>query len=292
MASSIAFFEATADGLFTPTQFSRSLWAPGTLNGPAVCAIAARDVELEFSRPGFRPARFTIDLFKAARQAPTATRSRLVRDGRRISVAETEVVQYPGDRGGDADAEIVVARATTVFLQESQSPPGERWSRPEEESTFHPPTAAPDDLMPWFSVDDPDRDPDAPAWNQDMGSNQTPHRKRLWTRSAPPVVGEELTPFQRAVTSAESTSLVSNWGSTGIGFINCDLTVALSRLPGGERVGIETDTHIEDDGISVSTATLYDVQGPFGTGIVTAVNNSAAQIDFTTADTTGRYKEA
>ena len=46
------------------------------------------------------------------------------------------------------------------------------------------------------------------------------------------------------------------------------------------ELGIEADNHITADGISVGTATLYDRKGPFGTGMVTAVSNAAAQIDF------------
>ena len=34
------------------------------------------------------------------------------------------------------------------------------------------------------------------------------------------------------------------------------------------------------DGIAVGTATLFDNQGAFGSGLVTAVANPAAQIDF------------
>ena len=110
--------------------------------------------------------------------------------------------------------------------------------------------------------------------------------------AAPAVVGAELTPFVRAAISAESTSLICNWGTTGIGFINCDLTVALSRLPRGDRIGVEADSHAEHDGISASTAGLYDVDGMWGVGMVTAVNNAAAEIDFTNVDLRGRYREA
>ena len=51
-------------------------------------------------------------------------------------------------------------------------------------------------------------------------------------------------------------------------------------LPEGAELGIEADSHITADGISVGTATLYDRKGPYGTGMVTAVSNPAAQIDF------------
>ncbi|MGC4933546.1 acyl-CoA thioesterase domain-containing protein [Gordonia sp. DT30] len=300
--SDVAFFRPDSDGRVTPLPYARSLWAPGTLNGPAVCALAAHTAESEFAEPGFRAARFTIDLFKVAREAPTETRTRLLRAGGRIRVAEVDVVQYPDDTPGsgtsEGGAEVVVARATTVFLRESQNPPGQRWQRPAQASTFHPPAGPIDDYAPRFSSDAADTDAadtgaaEVGDWDDDMRRHQNGLRKRVWTRAAPAVAGAELTPFVRAAISAESTSLIGNWGSSGIGFINCDLTVALSRLPRGERIGVEADTHTEHEGISVSTAGLYDVDGMWGVGMVTAVNNAAAEIDFTSVDLHGRYREA
>jgi hypothetical protein len=82
---------------------------------------------------------------------------------------------------------------------------------------------------------------------------------------------------------AEATSLVSNLGTHGIGYINGDLTVGLSRLPVDDWIGIQGDSHWASDGVSVGTATLFDHQGAFGSGMVTAVANPAAQIDFSKA---------
>ncbi|MBE7193948.1 thioesterase family protein [Gordonia polyisoprenivorans] len=284
--SDIAFFRPDTDGRVLPLAYARSLWAPGTLNGPAVCALAAHAAEQRIAEPGFRAARFTIDLFKAAREIPTSTRARVLRSGGRIRVAEVDVVQFPDDSA--AEAEVIVARATAVFLRESQNPPGQRWQRDAGARTFSPPTTAVDDWAPRFASDAAG----VGEWDSNMGNHQNGLRKRVWTRAAPAVVGAELTPFVRAAISAESTSLICNWGTTGIGFINCDLTVALSRLPRGDRIGVEADSHTEHDGISASTAGLYDVDGMWGVGMVTAVNNAAAEIDFTNVDLRGRYREA
>ncbi|GAB17045.1 hypothetical protein GOEFS_018_00770 [Gordonia effusa NBRC 100432] len=276
-----AFFEPSDDGRLYPTRYSHSLWAPNTLHGPAVCGVAARRAEAEFGRNGFRPARFTIDLFKAARTDPTDTVGRVVRDGGRIRVVEVDVVQYRAD----SPEPVTVGRSTTVFVRESTNPPGERWERPAEYPTG--PEVPADDLLSYFSrADDAD-----PVWSHDMSPMQAPVRKRLWTAGVPIVTNEPLTPFVRTVIAAESTSLVGNWGSGGIGFINCDLTVVLARLPHDGRVIVETDSHVEFDGISTSTASLYDASGQFATGAVVGVNNAAAEIDFTVVDTRERYAE-
>lgn len=286
--TTIAFFEPVDDpsgeARYRPTPFAASAWAADAVTGPAVCGLVALAVEAEYGTDEFLPARCTIELFKAARQEVTSTRNRVIRSGGRIRVVDTEIVQHPADGG-----EVVVARGTTVFLRTSVNPPGERWHRPAETVTFRPPTTTPDGLAPLFSSDSPDGA--LGEWDPTMANHQNGNRKRIWTRAAPLVRGTELTPFQRAVISAESASLMSNWGSEGIGFINCDLTVAISRLPQGERIGVEADHHVEHDGVSVSTTGLYDTDGMFGTALVTAVNNAASQIDFTTVDTTKRYRE-
>lgn len=277
----IAFYEPTDDDRLAPTSYSQSLWAPNTLHGPAVCGVAARSAESDFGRPGFRPARFTIDLFKAARTAPTTTEGRIIRDGGRIRVVEVDVVQFVDG----AATPVTVARSTTVFIREATNPPGRRWTRPAVEQVW--PDLPADDLRGYF------RDPDSPdaEWRRDMAPMQAPVRKRMSTAGVPVVAGEQLTPFLRAVLAAEATSLVGNWGAGGIGFINCDLTVVLARLPADTRVVVETDSHLEADGISSSTANLYDSHGQFGTGAVVGVNNAAASIDFTAVVAEERYAD-
>lgn len=249
------------------------------LHGPAVCGVAARFAETRYGREGFRPARFTIDLFKAARNRPTSAVGRIVRDGGRIRTVEVDVVQE-----GDGDDVVTVARSTTVFVRESANPPGQRWQRA---AVAPAATGVPaDDLAPYYSLAD-----DASSWTRDMTALQAPVRKRMSTALVPIVEDERLTPFQRTVLAAEATSLMGNWGSTGIGFINCDVTVVIVRLPDAGRITVETDSHLEADGISTSTANLYDSGGQFATGIVVGVNNAASEIDFTVIDPKERYAE-
>jgi len=269
----MSFFTVGDRGRYLPTDFAMGLWGPDALNGPAVCAIAAYAAEKAGSREGFAPARFTLELFKSARRLPMAATTTVLRDGHRIRVVEVSVIQYD-DTQKTGEQEILVARGNVVFLKKSSTnPPGERWERSPEASAFTPPAATSDNYRPWFRTDDQE-------WSQDMTQFQNSGRLSLWSRPFAAVSGEEPTPFQRAVTAAESSSLVTNIGDGGIGFINCDLTVALARLPEGVRVGLQTDTHIENDGLSVGTANLYDEHGPIGVGLVTALDNTRAMIDF------------
>lgn len=259
MSTRPAHFISDPDGVFHPTENARSLWGTDMLNGPAVVGLAAFTVERRFGVPGFLPARLTVDLFKAAKRLPTIVRTRLVRDGHRVRNAECDIIQ----------GEAIVARATLVQYRQSEPPPGEEWVR---EASFTPP-AATEARSYMIGSDDG-------GWDRSGGAHQNTSRKRFYHSPIDVVAGNDVTPFVRAVIVAEATSLVSNLGTRGIGYINGDLTVALCRLPQSESIGIEGDSHWASDGISVGSGTLYDDVGPFGTGLVTAVANPKAQIDF------------
>jgi hypothetical protein len=259
------FFSTTADGdgVFHPSESAMSRWGNESLNGPAVVGLAARSLEREFGLEEFLPARLTVDLFKAAHRAPTLVRTRLVRDGRRIRISECDVVQDG----------VVVARAGMVQYRLSGPPPGTEWVG---ETSFTPPVGVAGTAY-FVGSDDA-------GWKPSGAEHQNASRKRVYHRSIEVVENEAISPFVRTVVAAEATSLVTNMGTRGIGYINGDLTVGLSRLPAGDYVGVQADSHWCAEGISVGSATLFDDGGPFGTAMVTAIANPAAQIDFASED--------
>lgn len=254
------YFTATGDGVFTPTESAAGYWGEGLLSGPAVAGLAAFGLEERFGSEDFQPARFTVDLLKPARQAPTYLQTRLIRDGRRLRHAECDVIQ------GDW----IVARATLMQYLRSEEPGGGQWSAPAQ---FTAPAQATGDLVYVGS--------DQAGWSPMGEQHQNDSRKRAYYRGLDVVDGRTASPFVRSVIVAEAaTNLVVNLGTAGIGYINGDISVALSRLPVSEFLGVQADTHFSADGVSVGTATLFDDAGPFGTGMVTALANPAARIDF------------
>ena len=162
-----------------------------------------------------------------------------------------------------------VARAVLVQYRRGDPPRGREWT-PSANFTF---PAESDDL--WMKIASGDSD-----WSPAIAEHQNTEHKRVVHRTVDVVQDQSNSAFARAVMAAEATSLVTNLGSAGVGYINGDLTVALARLPEDEWIGIEAGSHSAADGISIGTATLFDRAGPFGTGLVTAVSNPAAQIDF------------
>ncbi|MFD6856339.1 acyl-CoA thioesterase domain-containing protein [Rhodococcus sp. NPDC060090] len=261
-------FFTDADGAYRPTKYAVSPWSSTMLAGPCVCGLIARELENRHGDDAMVPARLTVDLFKPVRNDEIRFTTTRVRDGKRIRVADALLMQ-----GDD-----VSARATVVFLRPSAQPPGEMWVR---EDRPEPPAETPADpetgfVFPtWFGSD---AHPE--GWSTNRAEHQNASRKRLWARQLPVVVGEEMSPFVRTATVGEATSLVTNWSDRGVGFINADLTLTLSRLPVGPEVGVEADHHISADGISVGTSVLFDRLGPFGSGTVTALADPHRQVDF------------
>lgn len=264
MSTDQAHFTLAEGGEYMPTQFAQSRWGDDHLNGPAVVGLLARALESHCGSPGFMPARLTADLFRAARNAPTTVDIRVVRDGRRVRSAEGDLIQDGG----------LIARATLVQYRRSSAPPGRQWAAP---GVFSPPPPPDGAMLPFVGSDDA-------GWTRSPAAHQNASRKRFYNNNIKVVAGEENSAFVRAVTVAEATSLVTNLGTRGIGYINGDLTVALARLPVDNWIGVQGDSHWAADGIAVGTATLFDHQGAFGSGLTTAVANPAAQIDFSTRD--------
>ncbi len=260
MARGIAHFTVNDRREFVPTAYAQSHWGDDHLNGPAVVGLAARALELAHGAPEFQPSRLTVDLFRAARGVPTVVDVRVIRDGRRVRAAECDVRQ--GER--------VVARATLVQYRRGDVPAGQEWVAP---MSFTPPPLDDPSVMTLVGSE-------TAGWSPSPAEHQNTSRKSYYQRSIDVIAGEGNSAFVRAAMTAEATSLVTNLGSRGVGYINGDLTVGLARLPVGEWVGVQADSHWAADGVAVGTATLVDVDGPFGSGMVTAVGNPDAQIDF------------
>jgi acyl-CoA thioesterase len=261
MTSRPAHFTQTGEDAYLPTETAQSHWGDDHLNGPAVVGLAARALERHFGLDGFMPARLTVDLFRAARGVRTTAVTRLVRDGRRVRNSECELVQDG----------VTVVRATLVQYRRSQAPSGEEWFGSD---AFAPPAEIDEARYTYVGSE-------AGQWSHSIGDHQNASRKRTLTRAVDVVAGSANTALVNAAMAAEGTSLVTNLGSAGIGYINGDLTMALARLPVGAWIGTQADSHWAADGVATGTATLFDRSGPFGSGMVTAISNPAAQIDFT-----------
>src|SRR3954462_14896491 len=111
----IASFPPAGDDLL-PTALACSMWSDDQLHGVAVSGALARAAEqcvAATGRTDLRPARWVVDLFKAARMQPCTFETTVVREGSRICLVDVTLTQ------GD----VRVARASATFLKPSTSAP-------------------------------------------------------------------------------------------------------------------------------------------------------------------------
>ena len=237
------------------------------MHGVAVSGALARGLEvklLEIGRQDLQPSRYAVDLFKPATMTPCTVTTEVVREGRRICLIDATMWQ-DGER---------VARAGCTFLLPTASAPGDVWTPADH------PVAPPVDVVlpsdeprvPFFASDAP--------WSQSFHEHQNASRKQTWQSGMPVVDGEVSTPFQSVASVADATSMLVNWGTEGVLYINTDITLALARPPAGREVGLSVTDRVEKDGIAVGTVEVFDRVGPLGTAMISSLANAARPVDF------------
>lgn len=265
MTDTISFFTKAGSDL-VPAPLACSMWSDDQMHGVALSgalAWAAERALADAGRTDLRPARWAVDLFRPARMVPCTLTTEIEREGRRICLVDV-ILSQDGER---------VARGTATFLKPSESTAGEVWAPAER------PVPPPVDVVP------PATEPRAPyvrssaEWSQDFLEHQNAARKTTWSTSVPIVPDEPLTGFQAAAATADGASLVTNWGSNGVEYINTDITMTLARQPGGVELGLLATDRVEHDGIAVGTAAIFDRRGPLGTVLVAALANARRTVD-------------
>lgn len=260
-----ALFRADDDRL-VPQDIARSLWREDQMHGVAVSGLLARVLEqavAEAGRSELVPARYHVDLFRPALMTTTRATASIVREGPRLMLLDA-VVEQDGEP---------VARASATFLAPSEPAPGAVWSATDR------PVPPPADLLPAPGEHHVPMFASEAPWSDDFAVHQNGGRHQTWQTAVPIVLGEECTPFQAVASVADATSMVTNWGSGGVEHINTDISLALSRLPDGVRLGLRATDHVASDGIAVGTAEVYDATGPIGTATVTALANTRRTVD-------------
>lgn len=256
------------DGGFEPLDVSRSAWDPEHLHGVAVSgllACGAEDALRELGRAHFVPTRFHVDLFRPSRMLHAEVRTEVIRNGRRLALIDVSLVQEGR----------TTARASALCLAPSENPDGRVWSPTDR------PTPPPEHLVgPGGKVGIPFTASDAP-WSDQFGDHQNSGRHTMWHTAIPVVQGEPGTTFQSIAGIADTASMVTNWGSGGVGYINTDVSLTLTRRPDGGELGLRALDHVQHDGIAAATAEVFDRSGPLGGVSVTAVSNALLAIDFT-----------
>ncbi|MFD5121928.1 acyl-CoA thioesterase domain-containing protein [Streptomyces sp. NPDC058385] len=265
------FFEAEggpdAETLF-PQPRALSQWGGGAqLRGMAVSGALARAAERVVpaveGAADLRPVRWTLDLCRPASSAPCTATANVVRRGRRLCLVDAFLFQ--NDR--------MVARASALFLAVGGSARGNVWS-PATRPSPPPETLRSSTAEPrlYFS--------EGIGWTGTPAPHQTSGRKMTWHFPSQVVQGERATPFQQAAMVADVVNVVSNWGDGGLEFINADVTLALARLPADDQeLGLAAEQRVEENGVAVGSAAVFDRLGVLGTATVTGLVSASNVVD-------------
>ena len=249
-----------------PHPSAASNWGRDHMRGPAITALLARAVErVTYVWQELRPARATFELFRPARMLPSTTKTRIVRQGRRLALVDSALVQ---------DCR-VVARAQVLLIRSVATDASPIWK---PAATYDPP---PVHLLP---------DPSGQLYSSGNGkwtSNAQDHdnglRKQVWQVPSPVVEGEWPSAFVSVAAFSDVANLVVNWGERGIEYINVDVTLSMARLPEPTGIGLAARERWEDSGVAVGSAVLFDRSGGFGSASVSALTNAHKSIAVGTA---------
>jgi len=247
----LAPFFRPESGRYAPTDAAVGYWSPDSINGRMIVGLLGFELERLFGQPGWQPTRLTVDMYRLPRRVPVEVSARLIRDGGQLRLAEGECVC--GDKS--------VARASIQFLKRSPPPAGAFWSPANWDAP--PPDSVP---APQFS--------ETAHWDRRMilGKFGAVGPRRAWFRETRELVeGVAYTPFTRVAMMADVCCSMANSGAGGLGYINSDVTLYLTRTPSTEWLGLETVNHQSADGVAIGECWIYDEKGPIGASSVSAI---------------------
>ena len=249
-------YQPLGDGRFEPGELSRGPWSPGHQHGGAPSALLAGAVEQVPAPAPMRVARITVDLLRPVPIAPLAVAAEVLRPGRRVQLVGASL-SCEGEE---------VARAQALRIRRA---PGESARQGFDPAPEPGPAQAPKPVeFDAGQLGGRMFGGDAMEIRLSGGKErwEIPGPAMAWMRLLVPIVaGEEPSPLQRAVATADfanGTSSVLDWKEHA--FINPDLTVVLGREPEGEWIGLDAVSSISDDGTGMATGTLFDGEGRFG----------------------------
>lgn len=237
-----------------PTELTVGPWSAEAQHGGAVASLLARAVEAVPAPVAMQTMRLTVELLRPVPLRPLRIDTTVPRPGKRVQLVDAVLT--------DGQAEVALARAlriraAPVRVPDQPDPPD---YGPE------PATGAP------LSIEGRLGHPSfvrAVDFRFIRGSGDAVGPATAWARLRVPVVpGEEPSPLQRTAAVADFGNGISRVVEFSTHtFINADLTVALSRAPVGEWVGLDMVTRLSPDGYGQAETQVFDRHGPVGRAV-------------------------
>jgi len=236
--------------LFRATELAGGPWSSDMLQGSATTALMAREVERLADKSGFAVRRLTFDLWRPAGLRAFATKTDVLRDGRKAKTLQVRLI----------DGEVEMVRCTALLTAEAGDSPIDQFAQTTARD------AAPESGSPPPAF--------AQKWSRYFqnvsvrlieGALEKPGPAAAWMRLDIPLVeGEPNTPLIQAVQAADFSSGVAQivdmrqWT-----FINPEISLHFFRKPKDQWILIRARTAVGERGAGLTMATLSDRQGPF-----------------------------
>lgn len=252
-----------------------SAWGADVLHGGPVAALVARAAEQALPQSArteqvFFASRLTIDLFRAVPRSPLTTDVELIRQGRRVIVAQVSV---------RADG-LEVTRGQVLFLRRTEGPSTKPIPAPTVpnglKTEYGLDHGAP---LEWLTSESnpssarftggyhhlvKSRWPTIPG--RELGSS-------VWVDVQYPIVENEVpTPFQRLASVSDFGNALANYAADwcdsdqqmNASYINTDISVHLLRPPEGRWLGLVADRSTLTDGVGLVEVSHFDCLGHYG----------------------------
>jgi len=246
-----AFYEPDGDG-FAATELTRGPWDPGAQHAGPPAALIGRAIERLGDDDAYQVGRVTFEILRSVPIAPVRVEARVVRPGRRVQLVEAEL-----SAGGEV---LMRARAWRLRIAPVEIPP-------EAVAAASPPPGPESGVAgEFFPTGQELGYHSAMEFSFVAGGFLEPGPATVWLRMRDPLVaGEEPTPLQRALITADVGNGVSaNLDYRRFLFINVDLSVHLERMPVGEWICVDAITLPQPSGIGTAESVLSDGQGRIG----------------------------
>jgi hypothetical protein len=275
-----AFYEPAGQDTYVATAATIGPWFHDAQHGGPPSALAARALERHEPDERQRLARVAVDILRPIPVGKLAVRTRMVRPGRRITLAEAvmeadgqEVLHARGwriERSAGEVPEIVDgasagglpvtgdAEAPSIFTREPEGYLASiEWRFLQQESH---------DGAAWGTLDRPEPPRIAVAPEVQDTHARYAQVRAAWTRPRIPLLPDEQpSAMSRALLVADSGSGVgAALPAADFVFINVDVTVVLPRDPVGEWLLLEAATAVGSDGTGLAMTRLSDQTRPCG----------------------------
>ncbi|NND85551.1 MAG: thioesterase family protein [Acidimicrobiia bacterium] len=243
---------------FSSSELTRTGWNDHDQHGGPPSALLAHVIQhVELPVP-MHMSRITVSLMRPVPIADLEVKTRVIRAGRRVAVVEADMVPAGSDDPvATAQAQLIRTEAVplSAIPRRDFTVPGPPTDHPAAQDSMR----WADDTIARFHLDAVEKRSVDGGWER-LGPAQG------WFRLDVDLIeGEPHDPTSEFIAIADMANGLSTVldGEEWV-WVNPDLTVAFSRPPTGEWMGMEAAADPQTHGVGLVHATAFDEQGTFG----------------------------